>query len=182
MADVIVDVILPNAITTDVTSPSYSANANVYIPGADGPRGPQGIPGGVNIFKTINVSGQANLIPTGEEVLRFIAGTGISILTNIEQNPYKSIKIDASPLSGYFESENIVGYKANLTAGADNYYIQYPQSFNTAPKSVVCTFQNAIDDMAYYFNIGSITNAGFYINFSDNLLNNGYFLNIQVKK
>jgi len=36
--------------------------------------------------------------------------------------------------------------------------------------------------MAYYFTVGSITNAGFYINFSDNLLNNGYYLNIQVKK
>jgi len=37
MADVIVDVILPSAITTDVTSPSYPTNANVFIPGADGP-------------------------------------------------------------------------------------------------------------------------------------------------
>jgi len=182
MADVIVDVILPNAITTDVTSPSYPANANVFIPGADGPRGPQGIPGGTDIFKTINVSGQTDLIPTGLETLRFIAGTGISILTNTEQNPYKSIKIDASPLSGYFEGENVVGYKANLTAGSDNYYIQYPTVLNTIPKSVVCAFQNTVDDMAYYFSIGSITNAGFYINFSDTLLNNGYFLNIQVKK
>lgn len=42
MADVIVDVILPNAITTDVTSPSFPANANVYIPGPQGPPGPNG--------------------------------------------------------------------------------------------------------------------------------------------
>ena len=182
MADVIVDVILPNAITTDVTSPSFPANANVYIPGADGPPGPPGPAGNTDLFKIINVSGQADLIPTGIETSRFIAGTGISILTNTDLNPYKSIKIDASPLSGYFESENVVGYKANLTAGTDNYYIQYPESLNTAPRSVVCTFQNTIDDMAYYFTVGSITNAGFYINFSDNLLNNGYFLNIQVKK
>jgi hypothetical protein len=179
MADVIVDVILPNAITTDVTSPSFPANANVYIPG---PQGPPGQPGVDNVFKIINVSGQADLIPTGIETLRFVAGTGISILTNTDLNPYKSIKIDASPLSGYFESENIVGYKANLTAGTDNYYIQYPESLTTAPRSLVCTFQNTIDDMAYYFTVGSITNAGFDINFSDNLLNNGYFLNIQVKK
>jgi len=184
MGDVIVDVILPNAITTDVTSPSFPANANVYIPGAQGPQGPAGPAGtgAADLFKIINVSGQADLIPTGIETLRFVAGTGISILTNTDLNPYKSIKIDASPLSGYFERENILGYKANLTAGSDNYYIQYPQSLSTTPKSVVCTFQNTIDDMAYYFNIGSINNSGFYINFSDNLLNNGYFLNIQVKK
>ena len=176
MADLIVDVILPNAITTDVTSPSFPANANVYIPG------PQGPPGADNVFKTINVSGQADLIPNGIETLRFIAGTGISIVTSTDKNPYKSIKIDASPLSGYFEGENVVGYKANLTAGSDNYYIQYPTVLNTVPRSVVCAFQNTVDDMAYYFSIGSITNAGFYINFSDTLLNNSYYLNIQVKK
>ena len=185
MADVIVDVILPSAITTDVTSPSYSANANIFIPGADGPQGPIGPigpSGSSDLFKIIKVTGQADLIPTGAESLQFIAGTGISIITNSNLNPYKSIKIDASPLSGYFEGENIVGYKANLTAGSDNYYIQYPTVLNTAPRSVVCAFQNTVDDMAYYFSIGSITNAGFYINFSDTLLNNGYFLNIQVKK
>ena len=185
MADVIVDVILPSAITTDVTSPSYPTNANVFIPGADGPQGPIGPigpSGSSDVFKVIKVTGQGDLIPTGIESLQFIAGTGISIITNSNLNPYKSIKIDASPLSGYFEGENVVGYKANLTAGSDNYYIQYPTVLNTAPRSVVCAFQNIVDDMAYYFSIGSITNAGFYINFSDNLLNNGYYLNIQVKK
>jgi hypothetical protein len=181
MADVIVDVILPNAITTDVTSPSYLANTNVFIPGADGPQGPQGPEGPLNQFKTIKVDGQSDLVPTGIESLKFIGQTGINILTDNSQNP-KSITINAAPLSGYFEAENVVGYKANLTAGSDNYYIQYPTVLNTAPRSVVCAFQNTVDDMAYYFSIGSITNAGFYINFSDNLLNNGYFLNIQVKK
>ena len=387
MADIIVDVILPNAVTTDVTSPSFPGNANVFIPGADGPQGPIGPigpSGSSDVFKVIKVSGQADLIPTGIETLEFIAGTGISILTNTDKNPYKSIKIDASPLSGYFEStvnsliqtitgnyvtkfngqftnrptvngtgvllsgelarlpntilyttgnqiksgrliigdtivdssypytlslqsntsetwleilnhsganqgvffgiddnnfeqwnsqagdilfvtsenpmdgierlrikndgkvgigtsapseklevvgnikvtnsgffnsgiqvgtgvyiepqrivingdpvitrsnlnavsgyfegENVIGYKANLTAGSDNYYIQYPTVLNTAPRSVVCAFQNVVDDMAYYFNIGNINSTGFYINFSDILLNNGYYLNIQVKK
>ena len=181
MADVIVDVILPNAITTDVTSPSFPGNANVFIPGADGPQGPQGPEGPVNQFKTIKVDGQSDLVPTGIESLKFIGQTGINILTDNSQNP-KSITINAAPLSGYFEAENVVGYKANLTAGSDNYYIQYPTVLNTAPRSVVCAFQNTVDDMAYYFSIGSITNAGFHINFSDTLLNNGYYLNIQVKK
>jgi hypothetical protein len=178
MADLIVDVILPNAITTDVTSPSLQGDANVFIPGPQGPQGPEGP---VNQFKTIKVDGQSDLVPTGIESLKFIGQTGINILTDNSQNP-KSITINAAPLSGYFEAENVVGYKANLTAGSDNYYIQYPTVLNTAPRSVVCAFQNTVDDMAYYFSIGSITNAGFYISFSDNLLNNGYYLNIQVKK
>jgi hypothetical protein len=183
MADVIVDVILPNAITTDVTSPSFPENANVFIPGADGPQGPPGPSGAADLFKIINVTGQPTLIPTGAETLQFIAGTGISILTNPNLNPYKSIKIDASPLSGYFEAENVIGYRANLTPqGSDSYYVQFPQVLPSTPKSVVCTFQNTIDDMAYYFNMGNINSTGFYINFSDTLLNNGYYLNIQVKK
>lgn len=180
MADVIVDVILPNAVTTDVSSPSFPTNANVYIPGPQGPPGQNALD---NLFKIINVSGQQDLIPTGIETLRVIAGTGIAILTNPDLNPYKSIKIDASPLSGYFEGENVIGYKANLTPqGFDSYYIQFPQALSSNPKSVVCTFQNTTDDMAYYFNIGNINSSGFYINFSDILLNNSYYLNIQVKK
>jgi len=179
MADLIVDVILPNAITTDVTSPSFQGDANIFIPGPQGPQGPEGP---VNQFKTFKVNNQPDLIPTGIETLKFIAETGIKISTNSSQNPYKSITIDAAPLSGYFESENILGYTANLTQGSDNYYISFPQTLSSAPKSVVCAFQNIVDDMAYYFTIGAINSNGFYINFSDILLNNGYYLNVQIKK
>lgn len=174
-----VDVILPTQVSTDVTSPSFQGDANIFVPGPQGPAGPEGP---VNQFKILKVDGQSDLIPTGIETLQFIAGTGISILTDSSQNPYKSITIDAAPLSGYFESENIVGYKANLTYGSDSYYINFPQPLASAPRSVVCTFQNVVDDMAYYFTIGTINSNGFYINFSDILINNGYFLNIQVKK
>ena len=180
MSHINVDVIFPSQITTDVTSPSFQGDANVFIPGPQGPVGPAGAD---NLFKIINVSGQVDLIPTGIETLRFIAQTGISILTDSSQNPYKSIIINAAPLSGYFEGENVIGYKANLTPqGFDSYYVQFPQVLSSSPKSVVCTFQNVVDDMAYYFNIGNINSSGFYINFSDTLLNSGYYLNIQVKK
>jgi hypothetical protein len=172
-----VDVILPGQTTTSVTSPSFQGDANVFIPG------PQGPPGASDFFKIINVSGQPELIPTGIETLQFIGQTGISISTDSSKNPYKSITINAAPLSGYVERENIIGYKANLIPqGSDSYYVQFPEVLSSAPRSVVCTFQNIIDDMAYYFNIGNINSTGFYINFSDTLLNNGYYLNIQVKK
>jgi len=175
-----VDVILPTQITTDVTSPSFPGNANVFIPGPQGPQGPEGP---VNQFKIFKVDDQSDLIPTGIESLKFIGQTGVSISTDPSQNPYRSITINAAPLSGYFEAENVIGYKANLTPqGFDSYYVQFPQVLSSAPKSVVCAFQNIVDDMAYYFNIGNINSTGFYINFSDTLLNNGYYLNIQVKK
>jgi hypothetical protein len=119
--------------------------------------------------------------------------SGNRLITGLDLNSYatstnlsttgSTLDIKINNLSGYFETENIIGYKANLTpAGYDNYYIEFPQILYSSPKSVVCTFQNTIDNLAYYFTVGSITNTGFYINFSDNLLNNGYFLNIQVKK
>jgi len=182
MSEINVDVILPGATTADVISPSFDGSANVFIPGADGPTGPTGPAGIQNSFKNIFVTGQSQLIPSGTETLQFIANSGIQILTDSSKNPYQSITINAVPLSGYFESENIVGFKANLTQGFDNYYISFPQILPYNPKSVVCTFQNTIDDMAYYFNLGASNVSGFYINFSDTLLNNGYFLNIQVKK
>jgi hypothetical protein len=176
MSEILVDVILPEATTTEVTSPSIDQNANVYIPGPQGPPGPS------NQFKYITGDNQIPLSPTGTETLNFIGSTGISISLDSNLNPYKSIKIDAVPLSGYLEQENILGYRANLSAGADNYYVQYPTSFNSTPRSIVCAFQNAIDDVSYFFSLGSIDPTGFYINFSDILLNNGYYLNIQVKK
>jgi len=184
MSEINVDVILPSQIAADVFSPSLQGDANVFIPGAqgaEGPQGPQGPEGPLNQFKTIKVDGQSDLIPTGIESLKFIGQTGINVLTDNSQN-LKSITINAAPLSGYFEAENIIGYKASLAPGSDSYTINFPQQLASNPKAVTCAFQNIVDDMAYYFTIGNIDVNGFNINFSDTLLNNGYFLNIQVKK
>lgn len=179
MSEIVVDVILPGATTTEVTSPSIDQTANVYIPGPQGPVGPAGP---LNQFKIITGENQIDLTPTGLETLNFIASTGISLTLDSNLNPYKSIKIDAVPLSGYLEKENILGYRANLTAGGDNYYIQYPNVLDNYPRSVICVFQNPVDEMAYFFSLGNIDSTGFYINFSDILLTNDYYLNIQVKK
>ena len=179
MSEVIVDVILPGAITTDVTSPSIDQAANIYVPGPQGPAGPEGP---TNQFRFLTGESQPVLSPTGMETLNLIASTGISITLNSELNQYQSVKIDATPLSGYIDQENILGYRASLSPGIDNYYIPYPAPFINTPKSVVCVFQNPIDDISYFFSLGQIDPTGFYINFSDILLNNGYYLNIQVKK
>jgi hypothetical protein len=103
MSEINIDVVLPSQITTDVFSPSLQGDANVFIPGLQGPQGQQGPEGPVNQFKTIKVYGQSDLIPTGIESLKFIGQTGINILTDDSQNP-KSITINDVPLSGYFKA------------------------------------------------------------------------------
>lgn len=85
-------------------------------------------------------------------------------------------------LSGYFENENTIGFIHNLAAGNDNYFISYPNVLASTPRSVNCVFQNPVDDLIYYFSLGGINPTGFYINFSDTLNNNGYYLNINIKK
>ena len=278
MADITVDVILPNAISVDATSPTQSLAANVLIPGPQGPRGEKGNPTSINSLtaeniiitgvdgniaytsgtSTIFISGNSgyfeskintlttNLDSTGSNLLSTIntasgtlqtqinnldlnyatdaqlLSTGITLSNSINSlsgnlvNNYATINNLAATgsnlqnqinnldntyatdsdlfntgsnllnkinlLSGYFENENTIGFSSALSAGNDNYFINYPNVLNSVPRSVNCIFQNPIDDIIYYFSLGEINKTGFYVNFSDNLTNNGYFLNINVKK
>ena len=61
MADINVDVILPNPITVDVTSPTQALATNVSVPGPQGPTGPRGAP------TTINSLSAENIIITGAD-------------------------------------------------------------------------------------------------------------------
>ena len=85
-------------------------------------------------------------------------------------------------VSGYFESENTIGYSYSLPVGNDNYFVTYPSALNSDPRSINCIFQNNVDNIIYYYSIGNINKTGFYINFSDQINNTGYALNINVKK
>jgi hypothetical protein len=225
MADITVDVILPNAVSVDVTSPTQSLAANVLIPGPQGPRGEDGLgtlingisgnlfftgADGIKILATGNnivvVSGnsgyfqnlinqlflQTQIISGSLEVLGsgfFLSGVKIGTGTVfIEPNrilingDHVITRSGLNDVSGYFESENTIGYSYSLPVGNDNYFITYPSVLNSNPRSVNCIFQNPVDDIIYYFSLGEINKTGFNVNFSDNLTNNGYFLNINVKK
>ena len=203
---------LPAPLESTTDSPSIDYHSHVILPGPQGPQGAQGLVGpqgpqgnisGINDLnaQNIHLTGQDGInIHTNNYNTIFISGnsghfqslvnktdSNLSVTGSTLDNKINSLSGYTNSqdiiLSGYFEAENAIGYKANLTpAGYDNYYIPFPQALSSVPKSVVCTFQNTIDNMAYYFTVGSMTNAGFYINFSDNLLNNGYYLNIQIKK
>jgi hypothetical protein len=84
MADIIVDVSLPNPITANVTSPTQALGSNVYIPGPQGPAGPKGNP------TTINSLGAENIIITGADG-NIVYTTGLNT-------------IFISGNSGYFQS------------------------------------------------------------------------------
>jgi len=225
MADITVDVILPNAVSVDVTSPTQSLAANVLIPGPQGPRGEAGVPfvlnnltgnviltgsNGIQVLATGNniivisgnsgyfqnlindvfnqtarISGDLEVLGSGFFTSGVKVGTGTvfiepsRILINGDLVVTQS---NLNFLSGYFENENTIGFSSPLSAGNDNYFINYPNVLNSVPRSVNCIFQNPIDDIIYYFSLGEINKTGFNVNFSDNLTNNGYFLNINVKK
>jgi hypothetical protein len=141
-----------------------------------GEQGPTGAPGPAFSLNSITGSG----ILTGTD--------GVTVIPNIPSNTIlisgsnQYLLSQINNVSGYFENENILGYKTTLTAGSDVYYIPFPYSLASIPKSIVCILQNTVDDFIYNFSIASATNNGFNINFSDRLINNGYSLNIQVKK
>jgi hypothetical protein len=89
---------------------------------------------------------------------------------------------ELNAISGYFENENTIGFSSALSAGNDNYFVTYPSVLNSDPRSINCIFQNNVDNVIYYYSLGNINKTGFYINFSDQINNTGYSLNINIKK
>lgn len=85
-------------------------------------------------------------------------------------------------LSGYLGPDNILEYTAQLSSGYESLFLTYPITLATPPSSVICSFQNTVDDVIYNYVIGQVTSTGFYVNFSDFLTNSGYLLNIKIKK
>jgi hypothetical protein len=117
--------------------------------------------------------------------------SGIQIGTGSVYIEQHRITIDSEPvitrpglnaISGYFESENTIGYSYVIPVGNDNYFVTYPSVLNSDPRSINCIFQNNVDNIIYYYSLGNINKTGFYINFSDQINNTGYSLNINIKK
>jgi len=105
MADIIVDVSLPNPITTDVVSPTQDLNANIYVPGPQGPAGPQGVIG------PSGARGAPNIVNSlsGENIT--ITGADGNIVYTTGLNT-----IFISGNSGYFQSAvNSLTTNLNLT-------------------------------------------------------------------
>jgi hypothetical protein len=139
-----------------------------------------------NLFlQTQTISGNLEILGSGFFTSGVKVGTGTVFIEPsrilIQGDPVIT-QSGLNTVSGYFEAENTIGYNYPLTPGNDNYFITYPNILQVQPRSVNCVFQNTVDDLIYYFSIAGINKTGFYINFSDTLNGNGYYLNINVKK
>ena len=106
MADITVDVNLPNAISVDVTSPTQALATNISIPGPQGPRGEKGNPTSINSLTA------ENIIITGVDGnIAYTSGTST---------------IFVSGNSGYFQSAvnslttNLNSTGANLNTSINN--------------------------------------------------------------
>jgi hypothetical protein len=75
---------------------------------------------------------------------------------------------------------DILRYNTYLTSGLEGEFIQYPVLFATKPKAINCEIENNIDSFIYSTTLGSVTNSGFFIYYSDNLSATGYKLYITV--
>ena len=99
MADINVNVVLPDPISVDVTSPTQALATNISVPGPQGPTGPKGNP------TTINSLGAENIIITGANG-NIVSNDGIST-------------IYISGNSGYFQSA-VNSLTTNLTLTGAN--------------------------------------------------------------
>lgn len=125
----------------------------------------------------------ANLESTGQNLQNQINNIDNIYATDISlAQTGQSLDQKINSLSGYFNEENILEYTAELGSGSENAFLIYPVALTAPPSSIICSFQNVVDNVIYNYAIGQITQSGFYINFSDILTNSGYFLKIQVKK
>lgn len=139
-----------------------------------------------NLFlQTQTISGNLEVLGSGFFTSGVKVGTGTVFIEPsrilINGDPVIT-RSGLNAVSGYFESENTIGYSYTLPVGNDNYFVTYPSVLNSDPRSINCIFQNNVDNVIYYYSLGNINKTGFYINFSDQINNTGYFLNINIKK
>lgn len=178
-------------------------NVEVSSIGVAGPVGPPGLDGTGSISTFGGVSSINNL--SGN---LFITGTGGTIISSNGQTIIISgvqtidtsnfATIDNLYLTGanlqsqinginnnsgqYIYTGDILRYNTFLTSGLDAEFIQYPILFTNRPSAINCDIENNIDDLIYSTTLGSVTNSGFFIYYSDNLSTTGYKLYITVGK
>jgi hypothetical protein len=148
MADISVDVNLPEPISVDVSSPTQSVNASIFVAGPEGPRGPAG-----EGYKINNLTGNF-LYLTGRD--------GISISDNGSDTIY------ISGNSGYFQLQiNTLTSNLYLTGSNLNSSISY----------VSGVLQNTINDLNNnYATDLELINTGEHLNIKINTLS-GYLIN-----
>ena len=89
MADINVNVVLPDPISVDVTSPTQALATNVSIPGPQGPAGIQGPSGVIGPSGAIGPQGPTGVVNTGQFDLRYYSITNPSgFITGVNLSNY----------------------------------------------------------------------------------------------
>jgi hypothetical protein len=112
MADITVDVNLPNAISVDVTSPTQALATNISIPGPQGPRGPGSNINGLTP-ELLYITGRDGIIVSSNNVdTIFISGnsgyfqSAVNSLTTNLNSTGNTLNIKIDNLSGYVDTQD----------------------------------------------------------------------------
>lgn len=106
MADINVDVKLPAPINVDVTSPTQSVNANIYVPGPQGPAGPVGPSGSIGPSGVTGPQGPSGAKGNPTEI-NGLSGSVVN-LTGVDGNIVYTNALNLiyiSGNSGYFQNQ-----------------------------------------------------------------------------
>jgi hypothetical protein len=132
MADINVNVVLPDPISVDVTSPTQAIATNISVPGPQGPAGPKGFNPLINGISgdSILFSGRDGIIISSDQSINTIYVSGnsgyfesaINTLTNNLNLTGTNLNTSINNLSGLF-----TGYTGNL----DNNYATDAQLAST---------------------------------------------------
>jgi hypothetical protein len=136
MADIIVDVSLPNPITTDVTSPTQALATNISVPGPQGPTGPKGNP------TTINSLGAENIIITGANG-NIVSNDGISIIYISGNSGYFQSAVNTLTTNLENTGSNLYTLLTNFSGNLDANYATDLQLYNTGS-----TLDNKINSLS----------------------------------
>lgn len=136
MADIIVDVSLPNPITTDVTSPTQALATNISVPGPQGPTGPKGNP------TTINSLSAENIIITGANG-NIVSNNGISIIYISGNSGYFQSAVNLLTTNLENTGSNLYTLLTNFSGNLDANYATDLQLYNTGS-----TLDNKINSLS----------------------------------
>lgn len=95
-------------------------------------------------------------------------------LAYVSQNFY----LNSNP-SGFISESGAASssFIFNCTSGVNGEYISFPTVLPNSP-NIACSFVNNLDQNLYYFGLSGVNTSGFYVNYSDTIVNTGYQLSI----
>ena len=141
MADINVNVVLPDPISVDVTSPTQALATNISVPGPQGPTGPKGNP------TTINSLSAENIIITGANG-NIVSNNGISIIYISGNSGYFQSAVNILTTNLENTGNNLYSLLTNFSGNLDANYATDAQLFTTGS-----TLDTKINNLSGYVDI-----------------------------